>query len=177
MLPNPWWKHLFESPDAIPEVLNSSHSIFSDILSTNEVLFWLNCLRLLVLGKIFNLMLIFSVPGNTCTRSATWAIDERRLINFVNFKSVVWEFRYNSWQCFITFWIFFSVIEMIICEVSIIKPKNYTCCEGWSTDLFRFITKPKLWRANVNVPMLIKIFSIVWPIKRMCSRYITCEEN
>ena len=58
VLPNSWWKHLFEALDVVPEVVNFSHPIFSDFLSTKEVLFWLSCLSPPVLGKIFsNLML------------------------------------------------------------------------------------------------------------------------
>lgn len=58
VLPNSWWKHLFEALDVVPEVVNFSHPIFSDFLSSKEVLFWLSCLSPPVLGKIFsNLML------------------------------------------------------------------------------------------------------------------------
>ena len=41
------------------------------------------------------------------------------------------------------------------------------------SDLFKFIIKPKIWRTNINVSLLIEISSIVWPIKRMSLIYIS----
>ena len=85
-----------------------------------------NCVSSLVLGKSFaNLILIFAIPANTCTESVREVLPVLLVKgdNFQNFKSALWEFWYNSWEYFITFWIISSVSEMVICKVYIIKPK------------------------------------------------------
>ena len=55
--------------------------------------------------------------------------------------------------------------------VSIFRPKNSICCEGFKTDFFRFMTKPRRLSRKINVSLLIKIFSNILPIKKISSRY------
>ena len=55
--------------------------------------------------------------------------------------------------------------------VSIFRPRNSICCDGFRTDFFRFMTKRRRWSRKINVSVFIKIPSYVFLIKKISSIY------
>ena len=57
--------------------------------------------------------------------------------------------------------------------VSISRPKNSICWDGLTTNFFIFLTKSRCRSGKINVCLLIKIYSNVFPIRKILPRYVS----
>ena len=143
MLANLCWKHLYESPDRVPEVsdfpIRYSRISYPPKSSVLTKLFKVTCVSYEFCK--FNVDICSSCKYLYWIRagSTAWAIDEKRPINCIkNFKSVVWEFcsanQLSGFYMMVTL-----VVKVLIWESSSIMIRALilaTCC--FSIDNFEF---------------------------------------
>ena len=111
----------------------------------------------------------------SCRRARRTArtVDEIRPINSVKSKTVALEWERRFWHFKITCSIFCSVSDKVMVGVSISRPKNSICWDGLTTNFFIFFTKSRCRSGKINVCLLIKIYSNVFPIRKILPRYVS----